>query len=231
MVAVTTRHSPKAFAWSYSKLKNYEVCPRRHLQIDILKKYKEDSEQLSWGAAVHTAAAKRLANGTPLPKELHDMLEPWCAKIEEGGGKIYVEQKLALKEDKSPCGYFDNGVWFRSVADVIQIDGNVAGTYDWKTGKILEDSVQLALVAECVFSHHPDVQAVRSEFIWLKEDATTSEIFKRRDMPKFWRQLAPRIEALRRAYDTQTFPPTHNKLCRQWCPVTTCEFHGVSTWD
>lgn len=231
MVAVTVRHSAKPFAWSYSRLKNYETCPRRHQQIDILKKFKEDSEQLDWGEVIHKAAAKRLGSGVALPKEVHDILEPWCQKIEASPGKIYVEQKLVIREDMSPCGYFDRGVWFRSVADVVQIDGVVALGVDWKTGKIVEDSVQLALLAQCIFSHHQDVEAVRTEFIWLKEDATTTEVFKRRDMPKLWKELAPRIAALKRAYDREEFPPTHNKLCRKWCPVSTCEFHGVSTWD
>ena len=232
MVAVTTRHSQKPFAWSYSKLKNFETCPKRHQQIDILKRFQEESEQLAWGGRVHTAAAKRLGSpGIPLPKEMEAMLEPWCQKIEQYGGKIYVEQKLAIKEDFSPCGYFDRGVWFRTVADVIQVRGDVALGVDWKTGKIIEDSVQLALLAQCIFSHHQDVRAIRTEFIWLKEDATTTEIFRRRDMPQLWKELAPRIAELRRAYETEVFPPHHNKLCRQWCPVTTCEFHGVSTYD
>ena len=52
---------------------------------------------------------------------------------------------------------------------------------DWKTGKILEDGVQLALAAACVFTHYPEVEHIRSEFIWLKDNATTPAYFKRRD--------------------------------------------------
>jgi len=232
MVAVTTRHSDKPFAWSYSRLKNFETCPKRHQQIDILKRFKDESEQLKYGDMVHKAAAARLGHGrTPLPKEIEPILEPWCQKIEKHGGRIYVEQKLAIKKDFSPCGYFDRGVWFRTVGDVVQIRDNVALGVDWKTGNIIEDSVQLALLAQCVFSHHPGVRAVRTDFIWLKEDASTTETFRLRDMPQLWIELAPRIKALEEAYNTEVFPPIHNKLCRKWCPVCTCEFHGVSTWD
>ena len=232
MPAVTVRHSAKPFTWSYSRLKNFEVCPRRHQQIDLLKNFKDDSEQLQWGEIVHKAAAKRLGpDKVPLPKELFTLLEPWCAKVEEHEGRIYVEQKYALTEDLKPTGYFDRNVYFRTVADVVQVRDIVALAVDWKTGQIKEDSMQLALVAQAVFSHYPNVRAVRSDFIWLKEDTTTTETFRRRDMPKLWNHLGDRIAALKNAYDTGDYPPIHNKLCRKWCPVTTCEFHGVSTWE
>lgn len=98
---------------------------------------------------------------------------------------------------------------------------------DWKTGKILEDSVQLALMAQCVFAHHPEVQRVRSEFIWLKEDATTRADFSREDMVKLWVSLNPRIAALEHAHNTTTYPAKPGSLCRRWCPVKACPHHGV----
>jgi spore coat polysaccharide biosynthesis protein SpsF (cytidylyltransferase family) len=49
-----TRHGPKPFAWSYSKLKNYEVCPKRHWHVDVKKDFKEaESEALKQGNLVH----------------------------------------------------------------------------------------------------------------------------------------------------------------------------------
>ena len=32
---------PKAFSWSYTKLKNYETCPKRHFHYDVRKDIKE----------------------------------------------------------------------------------------------------------------------------------------------------------------------------------------------
>jgi hypothetical protein len=97
---------------------------------------------------------------------------------------------------------------------------------DWKTGKILEDGVQLALMAACVFAHHPQIQKLRTEFVWLKEDATTRADFTREDMVKVWAGVLPRVEVLEKAYKTTDFPPTPNNLCRKWCPVTSCPYHG-----
>ena len=71
MSVVTTRRAPagpKPFSWSYSRLKNFETCPKRHWHVDINKDAKEeDSEQLQWGNAVHKALADRIAKGTSLP--------------------------------------------------------------------------------------------------------------------------------------------------------------------
>jgi hypothetical protein len=97
---------------------------------------------------------------------------------------------------------------------------------DYKTGKILEDGSQLALMAACVFAHHADVKKVRSEFVWLKEDATTRADFTRDDMTRVWRNLWPRIEALEHAHNTITYPPKPGALCKRWCPVTGCPHHG-----
>jgi hypothetical protein len=216
----------KPFTWSYSKLKNYESCPKRHFHIDIEKSVKEEeSEQLTWGNEVHAALAKRIDKGTPLPLPMKSY-ETWCSRILATPGDILVEQKLAITRDFGPTGFFAKDVWFRAVGDVIKLNRSVALTADWKTGKIVEDSQQLALSAACVFAHYPSVQAVRSEFIWLKEDATTHGIFLRSDMPGMWRGLWPRIEALEAAHDHTNYPPKPGSLCRRWCPVTKCPHHG-----
>lgn len=228
----TTRNTPagpKAFTWSYSRLKNFETCPKRHWHIDIQKDVKEDeSEQLTWGNLVHTSLANRLSKGTPLGRGM-EAYESWCKKIEAGvtsQGKLLVEQKLAINADFSPTTYFAKDVWYRSVADVIVLQGPVALAVDWKTGKILEDAVQLALMACCIFAHYPEVQKIRTEFIWLKEDATSRADFSRQDMISVWRGLWPRIEQLRRAHETSSYPPKPGALCRRWCPVRKCPHYG-----
>lgn len=233
MKVVTTRRDgsplPKPFAWSYSKLKNFETCPKRYWHIDDQRQYQEESEQLAWGNRVHKCAAERLKDGTPLPPDVA-MLEPWCQRIiGDGRGVILVEQKLAIAADFGACGWFDKGArpaWFRGVADAIKIAGPVALAIDWKTGKIVEDSVQLALMAQCIFAHHPEIQKIRTEFIWLKEDATTRADFAREDMAELWRGLLPRVSALKQAHEIVSFPPTPGKLCRKYCPVDVCPHYG-----
>jgi RecB family exonuclease len=227
MQVTTTYNNPKSkpFAWSFSKLKNFETCPKRHYHIDIKKDVKEEeSEMLAFGNALHEALAKRIKDQTPLPKPYAEY-ETWAQKL-EGPGQTLVEQKLAITADYAPCTFFDNKAWYRGVADVIKINKSVALALDWKTGKIKEDSVQLALMAACVFAHHPQVQRIRSEFVWLQHDATTRIDVTRDDIVKLWVTLKPRIDQLKQAYDTNTFPPKQGGLCRKWCPVTQCQYHG-----
>lgn len=237
--AVTTRYGgPKAFSWSYSKLKNYETCPKRTWHIDHKKDVKEpEGESLLWGNAVHKSLADRIAKAVPLPKGM-EKWEHWADKMLVGAGqpnvRILVEQQLAINVDFGPTKWFPSDAdkagtgdpWYRGIGDVIKIVDNVALIIDWKTGKIVEDSQQLALMAACVFAHHPEVLKVRSQFVWLKENADTRDDFHRNDMPAMWRALWPRIETLKNAIDTQTFPAKPGGLCKRYCPVTVCPHHG-----
>jgi len=224
---VTTRNAPKSWSWSYSKLKNYETCPKRYWHIDVQRDVKEEEgEALTYGNQLHDALAKRIGKGVPLPEPFKNM-EKWAERILTGGGNILVEQKLAIREDFGPTDWFGKDAWYRGIGDVIKIIEDVALIVDWKTGKIIEDGSQLALMAQCVFTHHPTVQKVRSEFVWLKEDATTRADFDRNDMVGVWKGLWPRVQALKQAHDQMIFPPKPGGLCRRWCPVTVCPHQGT----
>jgi hypothetical protein len=226
---ITTYNNPaaKPFAWSYSKLKNYEVCPKRHFHIDVAKDFKEtESDQLKEGNFVHKVLAERISKGTPLPPRVKEY-EPWAAMIVAGGGTILVEQQMAIRKDFSKCEWFGGKqVWFRGIGDVVVLHDQVGLVWDWKTGKIKEDATQLMSMAQCVFSHHPQIQAVRSEFIWLSEGARTRLDFKRADMPGHWASVLPRVALLEQANQTMTYPAKPGFLCKRWCPVTSCPHYG-----
>lgn len=227
MKATTTYNSAKPFSWSYSKLKNFESCPKRHYHVDIKKDFaEEEGESLIYGNELHKAAADALQKGTPVPAGF-PALKPWIDKILTSGGKIHAELKLAINADFAPVLFFDRTAWFRGVADVLVTKGPVGLALDWKTGKIVEDSQQLALMAACVFAHYPEIQALRTEFVWLKEDATTRVDFKRDDMPAMWGSLWPRISQLEQAHKLTHYPAKPGRLCRSWCPVKSCPHHGT----
>lgn len=226
---------PKPFSWSYTKLKNFEVCPKRHYNVDIVKAYKEkEGEQLLWGNAVHKAMAARCGEkAVPLPKSMEGY-EKWAGRVVTPPGKILVEQQLAIDENFTATSWFDSDAkkegrplpWYRGVADVLKLNGAVALAIDWKTGKVLDDAPQLALLAACIFAHYPEVKVIRTEFIWLKEDAQTRQDFRRADMAAFWRGIYPRIETLENAHKTSDYPPKPGYLCRSYCPVTSCPHCG-----
>lgn len=220
----------KPFAWSFSRMKNFEVCPKRHYEIDLAKNVKEpEGEQLVWGNFVHRGLAERCGpDRTPLPKEL-EAYEPWAVKVLGTGGDVYVEESFALNKNFTPVGNFDADAWLRVKCDFLRIVGDVALTVDWKTGKILEDSVQLALTAACIFAKFPQIKAVRASYVWLKEDCESSENFYREDMPGMWRSIWHRIEAMEQAHTHTNYPPTPSGMCLRWCAVKSCPHNGKST--
>lgn len=234
MQVTTTRRGggqTKPFAWSFSKLKNFEVCPKRHYHVDVLKEHKEESEALTWGNKVHAALASHITKGTTLGDDIqrHWAEEVFTFKgkdVRDYGAQVEVERQLAITAAFQPCEWFGRDAWFRAKVDLSWLLGPVGTAIDWKTGRIEEESPQLALTAACMFIHHPDIKIVRSRYIWLKEDAETTLDIRREELPKIWNDLWPRIKALQVAHETNDYPPTPNRMCERWCPVKQCPHHG-----
>lgn len=219
----------KEWSWSYSKLKNFEQCPKRMYEVDLSKNYIEPVEPggpLDWGNRVHDSFAKALTGKAPLPEEMTALgYQQWVDRVLAGPGRLLVEQKYAITRAFKQTAYFAHDVWYRGIGDVVRIDRDLALVLDWKTGKILEDSVQLMLMAQCIFSHFPEVKYVRSEFVWLKEDCTSPELFTRQEVAEQWVGLMDRVNGMEQAAKEMNYPPKPGHLCKSYCPVSSCPFH------
>ena len=238
----STSLSTKVWSWSYSKLKNYESCPRKHYEIDIAKTAAETqstdpNSPLVWGNRVHDALKNALtAAVSPLPDEFA-AFQHWVDRVLARPGELLVEQKYAINEQFEPRAWFDKDVWCRMIGDVVKIDTpfinkkdskrcQLALVLDWKTGKVIDDQIQLMLMAQALFSHYPDLTHVRSEFVWLKDDSTSPELFTRQEVADQWVELMPRVKALHQAHLTQNYPPKPSGLCKKYCPVKSCPYWG-----
>lgn len=216
----------KRWAWSYSKLKNYETCPRRHYEVDLAKTYKEKDDPdgpLAWGNRVHDALAKACRGDEALPDEM-TMYQDWVDRVRKGPGQLYIECKYAIDDQFQPVPYFDPRVWYRGIGDVVRVNDEFAMVLDWKTGKILDDPVQLMLMAQCIFSHFPKVQWVRADFVWLKDDCTSPERFTRQEVAQNWVGLMERVNAMEAAHIAQSYPAKPGRLCKSYCPVESCPY-------
>lgn len=220
----------KEWAWSYTKLKNFDTCPLRHYEVDILKNYTEESEQLIWGGQVHEALANACSGKAPLPATMKDY-QKWVDEMVSGPGELFVEQKYAITRKFEKAAYFGHNVWYRGICDVLRIDGPVALARDWKTGAIKHNSVQLMLMAQCIFVHYPEVQKIKTEFVWLQDDCVTPELWSRDTIYREWVSLLPQVDVMEQASKTKNYPPKPSGLCRKWCPVKTCEHHGKGRRD
>src|ERR1700731_4111958 len=128
----TPRSREKPLVYSYSLLNTYEsVCPHQAYRKYVKKDLKfVESEAMRWGNEVHSALEYRLG-GKPLPPNMQQW-EPIMAAF-DGRGAV-AEQKLGINKLAKPCGFFDDGVWFRGKIDVTLIDGTTAVIADHKTG-------------------------------------------------------------------------------------------------
>ena len=213
----------RPFSWSFSKLKNYENCPFKYLKVDVQKQFKEDTANLDWGNKVHDAMRLSLTTGAPLPPEM-DIWQHWADGIRALPGELLVEQKFAITREFVPCEYFAPKVWFRSIVDALKIRAPFAGAFDWKTGKINHDSVQLMLSTACIFAFHPEVEKVRTSFIWLQDNEVTTDDYTREDIKNAWPAILERVHELEASHEKMLFPPKPGGLCKNYCPVQTCEF-------
>jgi len=219
------------FQWSWSRLKNYRACPKRHYEVDLAKNFKEEEgEALVWGNQVHEAMARRLQKGGGLPETMQQY-EDWPRRIDDMGCKVLVENKLAMDKEFGPTGFFDADTWFRAVIDVLILPNpQYAITYDWKTGQVKPEAEQLALSAQVVFAHYPKVQEVGARYIWLGTDDHTTVIYQRDKMLPIWNDLWPQINIMAEAFRTTTYPPKPSGLCKRHCPVKSCTYHGKGSF-
>ena len=220
---------PAGFAWSYSQLKNFETCPKRYYHYNVHKDVVEpETDQLREGNRLHKAFEDRVKDNVPLPLGMgqHESL---LARIINAPGAIYAEQKLALTSTFQPVSYFGRGVWFRTVIDCSKIDGTVARVFDWKTGKPAEDMTQLALMAATIFAAVPAVQRVKAGLVFVNHARVEPAEFVREGLTEIWSEILPRVRRVAQARRTQEYPPTPSGLCKRYCAVQSCPYHGRGT--
>lgn len=224
----------KQFAWSISALKSYETCPKKHAQVKVYKKFKEDfGSAAEYGKYVHSGLELYVKKGKPLPLDIRHLeryVEPYRAAAQVEGVEVLTEQQLTLNPDYELTGWFDNDAWCRAIADVV-IQGEKAVTIvDYKTNARVQDDgfEQLRLLAAIYSIAQPAVETYNLAYQWMKHKGKKSTLTQSRDeVREVWAELLPRVELMEAAIKAEDFPARPSGLCRKHCPVTTCPHHGV----
>ena len=212
----------KPFAWSWTTLSNYEICPKRCWHLNIARDVKDaDSEISADGKIVHAALKERVVNGKPLPVFLRHH-EKVAAKFADAPGEKHGEMKLALTREFEPCDYFAPDVWVRVYIDLVIVRDTTAGVFDWKTGKVKDDHTQLGLNAAVLSRWMPEIELFRTAYIWLKSHNLSPKNYTLSKLTDVWNNLIPRAGKIEEALKTTTFPAKENPLCNGYCPVTQC---------
>ena len=206
------------FPMSYSRLSTFENCQQQFDYLYVTKNVQVvESEAMAYGTRVHEALEmyaksrdeKYLTRETKKWKSLIDRL------LEKKGTHLY-EYQMALTPELEPCDWMAKDVWLRGIADVLVVDGETAYCLDWKTGKVRDNPTQLQLFACMVFLHFPEVQTVKTAFVWLKFDQVTDMVYKRSMFDPMWHNLTQRFDYVQETIDLGVFEAKPSGLCR-WC--------------
>jgi hypothetical protein len=211
--------------WSFSSLKQFINCPRQYDEVKLKKNYEvKVSQQMQYGTDVHRALEEYVRDGVQLPtfylkfKNVIDVLL-------EIPGKRYVEYKMAMREDKTTCGFLSGDYWVRGIVDLMIIDGDTAFIVDYKTGSNkYPDVKQLRLMALMTFAHFPEVNVIKSGLLFIAHNSFISEDYTRSRIDNYWNSFLPDLARLKMASDTNVWVANPTPLCG-WCPVKTCEFY------
>lgn len=214
--------------WSFSKIKAFEQCPKQFYYEKVLKLYPfVETDATRYGTEFHTAAEEYIRDGKELPKQFlfaKSVLDSLNAKQ----GEKLCELKLGITEDLEPCDFFADDVWFRGIADLIILDGDLAWVIDYKTGKSAKyaDKGQLELMALSVFAHYPQVKKVRAGLLFVISNDLIKDQYMDVDANDLWRKWLTKYESMKLASDKDVWNPHPSGLCRRHCPVTECPHNG-----
>jgi hypothetical protein len=220
--------SQPEYVWSYSSMNLFKQCPQKYYRLRIKKDIKEpESEAMRYGTEVHKAAEEFLLNGTPIPEKFAFIRKPLETLGAKEGQKL-CEYKMGLTRGLEPCGFFDKGVWWRGVADLVVLQEDRAWVVDYKTGGSSKyaDTKQLELMALGVFAHFPKVRKVKTGLLFVVANDFVKADFTRHEESVYWRPWLDDTLRLEKSIEADVWNPRPNFTCRKWCPVTDCVHNG-----
>ena len=210
--------------WSHSSLKDFEGCARRYHEVKVLKNYPfQETEQIRYGKDLHKAAEDYVKDGTPIPKQF-EFVKPTIDALMVKPGRKLPEHEMGLTIDLQPCGFKDENVWVRGIADLLIVDddGLIAWIVDYKTGNNrYPDTDQLKLMSLMTFAHFPHIREVKSALLFVVKETIVKSRMTFEEAEKHWWEYRQRVSKLSSAFEHNVWNPTQTPLCG-WCPVKWC---------
>jgi hypothetical protein len=213
--------------WSYSSLKTFEQCPKKYYHLRVLKDVKDQgSEATSYGQELHKAAEDYIASDTPIPPKFQFINEV-AEALKSIPGEKHCELRLGVRKTETgyePCKFFDTDVWWRGVADLVIIQGELAFSIDYKSSKNAKyaDLKQLDIVAAALFTHFPQVQKIKSALAFVVSNEFIRKEHHAALRDSYFATFNPELDRLAVAQETGVWNTNTGPLCR-YCPVTSCE--------
>lgn len=205
----------KITAWSFSRWKTYEKCPRlaKYKFVDRLKE--PGSAAMDRGTEIHNHAEAALRDGA----EVHETLLAFASQIDalrSGAPDVLrVECQSAYTREWKPTDWFAGDVYVRIKSDVMAYYENVKTivNIDWKTGKTRGQVEQLELYAIDGLLSFPEAQKVDARFWYV--DLAEEEQFEM-ERPALEKLIKKWDRRVMRMLNDETFRPNPGNACR-WC--------------
>ena len=217
--------------WSYSSLGLFQQCPKKYYHLRIAKDVKEpETEHLLYGKRVHEAAEFYVRDNKPIPPEF-DFIKPHLDKLKALGDAHLCEYKMGLTRDLQPCDFFSPDVWWRGIADLIVIKGEIAYLVDYKTGKSSKyaDTKQLEILSLAIFKHFPAVKKIRAGLLFVVANDFVRAQYDTSALETYWVKWMSEVGLLEAAYKNNVWNAKPNFSCRQYCAVIECPHNGKNS--
>lgn len=216
----------KITAWSYSKLKCYETCPRqfRYKYHDGIPE--PPAPAMARGSAIHEELELYIMQERPrLSKPVSDALGELRRDVQQLRKHPSAEAEVELAVDRRwrLVSWFDPRAWCRAKLDVRVPDVHplreMIGTrvIDHKTGRERpsEHAEQLELYAVLEFSVNKNIDYVVGEIFYVDHGRKLSVLYDNRQV--VLQRLRDRWEARAlKMLDDKKFVPQPGRGCR-WC--------------
>lgn len=216
--------------WSFSSIKAFDQCPKKFYHLKVVKDYKEPmTDAITYGSEFHKAAELYIKEGTPLPPQFN-YAKGALDNLNQLPGEKLCEYEMGLTENLDPCGFKDENVWWRGIADLIILDREKgeARVLDYKTGKSAKyaDTGQLELMALAIFKHFPEVKKVKAGLLFVIAKQFVKDNYNLDAAPTLWQKWLRDHDRMRFAYQTNVWNPRPSGLCKKHCVVVECPHNG-----
>jgi len=212
-------------ALSFSRLNTFEQCPAKFDYLYISKVVKDEFNEASdYGNRVHKTLeqyGRGQLNMGELSLEQRQTIERWGGlvdKLMDKPGVKMFEKQMCIGKDLQKLDWFSKQAYIRAIADLLIVDGKTAYCFDYKTGKVKEDDTQLKMFAAVVMQLYPEVDTVKTAYIWLMHDKITPSTYSRDYLSELWESINARTNEVFETVELGFYEAKPSGLC-PWCPA------------
>lgn len=220
----------KILGISYSRMRDYKVCPLKFYHKYILKDCPErpESDALRFGSYVHKVIEDYIKGTAELPKGLIRIKDVVAAVRAGGCESLLAEPPYAVDKNWEPCSTRDwDHAWLRTKIDLMARWARRIVYIDWKTGKPRNaDPFQLVVASSILSQWHPEADRIECCFFYTQSMKKSDTIVVTRTMiPEIMKIVTSKAQEIEYRKMQGDWPATPGYTCR-YCEVSRdqCEY-------